>query len=204
MPITIIDYNVGNIQSIVNMLRKIGHATLVTRDPEKIRAADKLLLPGVGAFDYGMEQLKTSGLISVIREQVLVRKIPVLGICLGAQLFLSGSEEGKLDGLDVIPGKVIRFKAINAEMKIPHMGWNDVLVKKQSPLFEGLEKDSRFYFVHSFHFQMELESDILTTCEYGYNFTSSFSRNNIYGVQFHPEKSHKFGMRLLRNFAENC
>ncbi|MFI5150583.1 MAG: imidazole glycerol phosphate synthase subunit HisH [Bacteroidia bacterium] len=204
MVITIIDYNVGNIQSIVNMLRKIGHAAVVTKDPEVINKAGKLILPGVGAFDYGMEQLRATGLIPVITRKTMEDHIPFLGICLGAQLLLGSSEEGQTAGLDFLPGKVIRFKAVNADMKIPHMGWNEVTVEKPSPLFNGLETDARFYFVHAYHFEMEKESDMLTTSTYGYTFCSSFSRDNIYGVQFHPEKSHKFGMKLLKNFAENC
>lgn len=202
MLITIVNYNVGNIQSIVNMLKKIGHSAIVTSNIEDIKNAQKLILPGVGSFDYGMEQLENSKLIEVLNNKVLKNKTPILGICLGAQLFLQTSEEGVKRGLDWFDAKAVKFKFSDNVLKIPHMGWNNIRIKKKNRLLEGLNDDSRFYFVHSYHFEFADTTDILTTTDYGYSFISSFSRDNIYGVQFHPEKSHKFGMALLKNFAE--
>ena len=202
MPITIINYNVGNIQSIVNMLKKIGHSAIVTSKAEDIKNADKLILPGVGSFDYGMEQLENSNLIEIIKDKVLKEKTPILGICLGAQLFLQSSEEGIKKGFGWFDATVVKFNFDKPSFKIPHMGWNEIEVKKVNPLLKSLNNDSRFYFVHSYHFKFQKQEDVLTTTEYGYSFASSFSKENIYGVQFHPEKSHKFGMTLLKNFAQ--
>jgi len=200
--ITIVDYGLGNLGSIANMLRKIGVVSESTSDPARIATAEKLILPGVGAFDNGMENLARLGLIEPLNQRVLRDKVPVLGICLGAQLLTRRSEEGKLPGLGWIEADTIRFfsRQPGAGLKVPHMGWNDLSLKKSSPLFaDGSEQ--RFYFVHSFHFSCDQAEDPLAAATYGYEFTAAFSRGNVFGVQFHPEKSHKFGMEFLRRFA---
>lgn len=200
--ITIIDYNTGNIKSIQNMLKRIGAKSCISSNPLEIENAEKLILPGVGHFDYGMRNLQESGLIEVLNKRVLKDKVPILGICLGAQLLGNKSEEGVLPGLAWVDMEVLKFdKAKMAEdLKIPHMSWNEITIKKESILLSGLDNESRFYFVHSYYMKCNNEKDVLTTSRYGYEFTSAVEKENIFGVQFHPEKSHKFGMRLLENF----
>jgi len=203
--IAIIDYEMGNIGSVYNMLKKIGVKSVITKEKSVIEAAEKLIIPGVGAFDSGMQQLAKYDLISIIRKKVLEDKIPVLGICLGAQLMLQSSEEGTESGLGLLKGSVKRFdfSSIEKNFPIPCMGWNQVYMSKKSNLSESLPTEPRFYFVHSYHFAMEDNADILMTSEYGYKYTSAFESGNIAGVQFHPEKSHKFGMSLLGNFSKS-
>lgn len=202
--IAIIDYDMGNIGSVANMLKKIGQKAVITRDPAVIQQADKLILPGVGAFDSGMENLNQFGLIEIIRKRVLDEKTPILGICLGAQLMLNNSEEGRLEGLGLLPGKVVKFKfeGLDHKLRIPFMGWGLVHPSKNHPLTSELPEEPRFYFVHSYHFAMDNTQDELLRSTYGYPYSSAFACNNVAGVQFHPEKSHKFGMALLKNFAE--
>lgn len=200
--ITIIDYNMGNLGSIRNMLKKVGHESQITADPQLIAAADKLLLPGVGAFDAGMENLQRSGLIPLLNKRVLEDRIPALGICLGMQLMTGGSAEGKCCGLGWIDAEAVRFEFADAALKVPHMGWNRVIPTRSSPLTDNLPEDPRFYFVHSYYVRCHNADDVLLTTPYGDSFHSAFQRANVFGVQFHPEKSHKFGMTLLRNFAE--
>lgn len=199
--ITIIDYGMGNLGSIANMIKKVGHKSIITSDIEEIKKARKLILPGVGAFDNGMKHLKDSGLIEVLNKKVLIEKTPILGICLGMQLMTNSSEEGKLAGLGWIDAQAKKF--VSDELKIPHMGWNIVKHKKTSKLFDENGTEKRFYFVHSYCVSCNNKDDILTTTPYGHDFISSFEKENIIGVQFHPEKSHKFGMNLIRNFVEN-
>lgn len=201
----IIDYHCGNPHSIKNMLKKIGVNSKISSEKEEIFNAEKLILPGVGAFDHGMENLNKEGLTEVIREKVLSFKTPILGICLGAQLMGVSSEEGNLNGLELVEMQVKRFEVnkMDESHKIPHMGWSEIDIKKKHPIINNLPVDPRFYFVHSYHFEMINSADILTTTTYGYEFTSSFQHENTFGVQFHPEKSHKYGMMLLKNFAEN-
>jgi len=202
--ITIIDYGIGNIGSVKNMLKKVGQKSLITSNLEEIEAAEKLILPGVGAFDYGMEQLSKHNLIDTLNKKVLIQKTPILGICLGMQLFSKKSEEGQKNGLGWIDAVTKKFDFRNNEnLAIPHMGWNDIHIKKQSKLTQDLPNDSRFYFVHSYHMECINKEDVLATSNYGYEFTCSIEKDNILGVQFHPEKSHKFGMQLLKNFAEH-
>lgn len=200
--IVIVDYGVGNLGSILNMFKKVGVKACVSGEEEIIRASEKLLLPGVGAFDAGMQSLNNSGLRPVLDDCVLQLKKPVLGICLGMQLMTKRSEEGTLPGLGWIDADVKKIQIEDATMKIPHMGWNIVQIAKPDPLFENLPEYSRFYFVHSYKVMCHNPDDILLYTNYGQQFTSAFRNNNRWGVQFHPEKSHKFGMRLLKNFAE--
>lgn len=202
--IAIVDYGTGNVASIANMLKKVGHAARITSDPDQIAQADKLILPGVGAFDVGMSNLHKLNLIDILARRVLAEKTPILGICLGAQLFMRGSEEGKLAGLGWIDGQVVRFSETKAgkPLKVPHMNWNFIEPRKKSKLFIEMYDDPRFYFVHSYHFALNCQEDTLAQTTYGYSFASALERENIIGVQFHPEKSHKFGMKVLHNFAE--
>ena len=192
----------GNIGSVANMLKKIGKKAIISRDPEKIQMAERLILPGVGAFDRGMEQLEHLGLIPLLQKRVLEEKIPILGICLGAQLMLDGSEEGQRKGLSFLSGEVVKFNIENSNLRVPHMGWTYVKRLKSSGLTDQLPTEPRFYFVHSYHFMFQNNVDELLQSEYGYPFCSAFQQDHIMGVQFHPEKSHKFGMALLRNFTE--
>jgi glutamine amidotransferase len=201
--ITIIDYKTGNLGSIQNMLKKIRVESVVTSDPTEIAAATKMILPGVGSFDQGMRNLNKLNIKDIINRRVIEDKIPVLGICLGMQLMTSGSEEGKLEGLGWIDAETIRFRfEDSSRYKSPHMGWNFIRQQKESRLMKDMLPDSRFYFVHSFYVRSNNPGDILTSTVYDKEFTSSFEKENIIGVQFHPEKSHKFGMALLKNFAE--
>lgn len=197
----VVDYNVGNIGSIINMFKKVGVKAEFTSDKDKILKADKLLLPGVGHFDNGMRSLNESGLIEVLNHKVFDLKTPILGICLGMQLLLEGSEEGTEKGLGWIPGRVRKFDLKDKSLKVPHMGWNKVTPFIDHPLFKGLDSDMRFYFVHSYYADVQNEN-ILGETFYGEDFTSCIHKENIMGVQFHPEKSHRFGMQLLKNFGE--
>lgn len=203
--ITIIDYGMGNVGSIKNMLKKAGHKSNITSKIHEIKDAEKIILPGVGSFDNGIKHLSELNLKDVLDEKVLDEKTPVMGICLGMQLMTKNSEEGKLPGLGWLNAKTIRFKFNwDSLLKIPHMGWNSVKIEKKSKIFQDMyAQENRFYFVHSYHVVCNNQEDILTTTFYGYNFASGFERDNIIGLQFHPEKSHKFGMQVLKNFAEN-
>ncbi len=201
--ITVVDYGAGNIGSVLNMIRKVGGEATSTGDAETLSDADKILLPGVGSFDNAMARLNALGLTDVLKERA-TKGIPFLGICLGMQLLSDGSEEGEMDGLGLIPGQVRRFsfKGEDSRLKIPHMGWNQISVCKKHLIAEGLESDARFYFVHSFHYVSEDPADVLFKTNYGYDFTSGIQRGRVIGVQFHPEKSHRFGMQLMKNFIE--
>jgi glutamine amidotransferase len=201
--VVIIDYQAGNIGSIKNMVRKLGHEARISSSPEEVEAADQIILPGVGSFDYGVSKLNELGLRSSL-EKKREANTPILGICLGAQLMCNSSEEGKLPGLRWINAKVIKFPTSSngRNYKVPHMGWDTVQVKKDSKLFEGLEGAARFYFVHSYYIKCETDSDVLASNKYGVDYHSAFERGNVIGVQYHPEKSHKFGKQLLKNFLE--
>ena len=200
----IVDYKMGNLGSILNMLKKIGALAKISSNIEDIEKADQLILPGVGTFDNGMTNIKEMGLLPVLNEKVLHQKTPVLGICLGMQLLTDRSEEGKLPGLGWIEGQTVRFQfdPKQTKLKIPHMGWNSVTVMDKDSLFKDLEEDTAFYFVHSYHVVCEHEADVLAQSHHGYNFVAAVQKNNIFGTQFHPEKSHKYGLRLLKNFVE--
>lgn len=202
--ITIVDYGMGNLGSIRNMLKKIGFDSEITSDAGRIAAATKLILPGVGAFDAGMESLERSGLIPVLGERVIGARVPILGICLGMQLMTHGSTEGIRRGLGWIDAQALRLQPTNAGLKVPHMGWNLVRPMREAALIDALPDEPRFYFVHSYYILCERPEDVLLTTTYGEPFHSGLHRGNVWGVQFHPEKSHKFGMHLLHNFAERC
>ena len=202
--IVIIDYGMGNLGSILNMLKKIGADAKISSELSDVISAYKLILPGVGAFDEGMRKLMESELLQALNKKILEEKCPVLGICLGMQLLTRCSEEGGLAGLGWIDAETRRFKfdeEETAHLKIPHMGWNEVNPTGDSRLFFGFEQLPRFYFVHSYHVCCKNREDILATSFYGYEFTAAVGKENIMGTQFHPEKSHHYGMHLLRNFA---
>ena len=201
--ITIVNYGMGNLGSVQNMCKRIGVPSEITGDPDVIAKSSKLLLPGVGAFDAAMQKIADSGLRTILDKKVLEEKIPVLGICLGMQLLTDSSEEGMLPGLGWIPAKTLKFKfPPDSKLKTPHMGWNYVFSKRQSPLTNDLPEEPRFYFVHSYFVKCDDEQDVLTLTPYGSEFYSIIQKDNVYGAQFHPEKSHKYGMKLLANFAK--
>ena len=203
--LVIVDYGVGNLASLKNLLKKIGEQAVISSEESVIAQAGKLILPGVGAFDTCAEKLRASGLIPLLNKKALEEKVPVLGVCVGHQLLLEGSEEGQLPGLGWIKGRVIRFRQdkMPSGYKIPHMGWTEVSVCKPSRLFDDMYDEPRFYFVHSYHADPADKTDTLLQANYGYDFVAGVERGNIAGVQFHPEKSHKFGMKLFNNFVKN-
>ncbi|GHN02881.1 imidazole glycerol phosphate synthase subunit HisH 2 [Cytophagales bacterium WSM2-2] len=203
--ICIIDYGVGNLASIQNMLKRIGFESKISSHENDVVVAQKIILPGVGAFDTCATQLQRSGLVNCLTQKVIAEKTPLLGVCVGMQLLLEGSEEGSLPGLGWIKGTNVKFRQEKMPngYKIPHMGWTNVVMTKKSKLIMELETESRFYFVHSYHARLVDQQDAVLTSDYGYSFVAAVERNNILGVQFHPEKSHQFGMKLLRNFVKN-
>jgi glutamine amidotransferase len=200
--ITIIDYGCGNIKAFVNVYDRLNISVSVVSHPKDLLNASHLLLPGVGSFDFVMRSFNVSEMRDAVEEMVQVKEIPVLGICAGMQILANSSEEGTEQGLGLINGKVRLFQhdTIPFITKCPHMGWNNV-VHSRSELFSGIDQDERFYFVHSYYFQPETPDVTIGTTNYGIEFTSAVNRKNIFGVQFHPEKSHNAGIRLLKNFA---
>ncbi len=199
--IVIVDYGMGNLGSIVNMIKKIGYKCIVTSNLEEIKNATKLILPGIGSFDNGMRNLQELNMLDVLNQKVMVDKTPILGICLGMQLMTKNSEEGRLAGFGWIDAETKKF--VSDTFKIPHMGWNIIKHQKISKLFDERKKKKKFYFVHSYCVRCTQKNDILTSTNYTQDFVSSFEKENVIGVQFHPEKSHKFGMSLIKNFLEN-
>lgn len=199
--IIIIDYGMGNLRSVQKALDRINVASSVTSNKHVISLADKLILPGVGHFKNGMTHLQDLGLIDVINKKVLEEKTPILGICLGMQLFTNHSEEGDCAGLGFFDATTIKFKSSDAQIKIPHIGWNNVTFKKDCPFGDEIFSQESFYFVHSYHVECSNTQDIIGTTQYGYSFTSAIHKNNITGVQFHPEKSFKAGLQMLKKFC---
>ena len=201
--ITIIDYGVGNLFSLSSSLSYLGLENKVSRDPEDLRKADHIILPGVGAYGDAIAKLRGSGMAEPLLDEAKAGK-PIMGICLGMQLLGRKSEEGILPGLGLIPFDNIRFRLDNTDLRVPHMGWDIVEFKQDSPLLKNLDGTQRYYFVHSYHAKCDNVENVLMTCDYGYEFAAAVVKDNIMGVQFHPEKSHDFGMALLTNFVKEC
>ncbi len=201
--IVIVDYGMGNLESIRNMLRRIGARAEVTGDPEQVARATRIVLPGVGAFDAAMKRIDEAGLRDVLDHKALVDRIPCLGICLGMQLLTRGSQEGKQRGLGWIAASTYRFQPTDG-LKVPHMGWNLVHRSGASPLTVNFEHEDevRFYFVHSYYVRVDDERHSILKANYGVEFDAAVQQDNIFGAQFHPEKSHRFGMRMFQNFLE--
>jgi glutamine amidotransferase len=200
--LAIINYGVGNLTSILNMHKRIGVDAIITSDVNEIQRANKLILPGVGHFDKCMKNFNASGLRPEIESIVAKGDTPVLGICVGAQMMTRGSEEGEEKGLGWVNADTVRFKLDGDKtLKVPHMGWADVEIVPGSPLWNHLQEEPRFYFAHSYHFVFSDDSITIAKCQHGYDYTCAFQKENIFGVQFHPEKSHRYGMNLLTSFA---
>lgn len=202
--ISVIDYGAGNIASVVNMIRHVGGEAEVISSPQHLTHVEKLLLPGVGSFDHAMECLKEGGWLDELNKCVLERKVPVMGICLGMQLMCKSSEEGVAQGLGWIDAQVLKFdfQSDAVRLKVPHMGWNAATVVKRDPLFVDHATERRFYFVHSYYVDCHNKDDVLLSCSYGHSFVAGFRNRNVWGFQFHPEKSHRFGMEIFKRFLE--
>ncbi|MBB5661408.1 imidazole glycerol phosphate synthase subunit HisH [Brevundimonas halotolerans] len=200
--ISIVDYGIGNVGSVANMLKHVGAPVHLAFTRDEVASAKALLLPGVGHFGHAMSMLHSLGLVDVIRHKVLAERTPILGICLGMQLLGTHSEEGDAAGLDLIPARFTKIVPDEgSELKVPHMGWNLVSVKRPNPIL-AYEGEQRFYFVHSYKAECDRPQDVLGTTVHGAEFCCAYGRDNVYGVQFHPEKSHRFGMELFRRFVE--
>ena len=201
-PVTIVDYGMGNIQSVRKTLSLAGVSSVVSSEPDVIISAKRLILPGVGHFGKAMGNLRSRGLTEALDEAVLKKKIPILGICLGMQLMAQYSSEGAEEGLGWFDGSVVRFD-VHDELryKVPHMGWNQAQQAKPSALLNNIDQLSEFYFLHSFHYVTETSDEVLMNTSYSYNFVSAIEKENMYGCQFHPEKSHECGLHLLKNFS---
>jgi glutamine amidotransferase len=202
--IHVIDYGLGNVQAFLTVYKRLGFEVIRAKTATDLIGASKIILPGVGAFDHAISLLDQSGMRPSLENLVFQDKVPVLGICVGMQILASSSDEGQLPGLGWIQGTVRAFSTNkqSTRLPLPHMGWNDVLPQSAHPLFLGLESDARFYFLHSYYFECDQPSHVAATASYGIDFSCAVSAGNIYGVQFHPEKSHHFGAQLLKNFAE--
>lgn len=204
--ISIINYGSGNIRAIGNIYDVLNVPYTVASSVEEIENADKIILPGVGAFDETMNKLNSNSFRNILDKKVLEDRVPILGICVGMQMLANTSDEGVLSGLGWIPGYVRKFdvSTIQGKPKLPHLGWNSVEIVKDTPLFTGIDPNEGFYFIHTYYFECKDNRDVLSQTEYGIKFHSAVNRNNIYGVQFHPEKSHTNGIQLLKNFATLC
>jgi imidazole glycerol-phosphate synthase subunit HisH len=203
MKVVVIDYGVGNLGSIPSMLARAGMHAIVSSDPSMVASADRLILPGVGAFDAGMQSLEDRGLMEPLRQRVLGDRVPTLGLCLGMHLLFESSEEGRRAGLGWMPGTVVRFQPsrMAPPLPVPNMGWLDAVPIREDPILADLDDDARFYFAHSYHAAPSDPSSILATADYGYSFPICVRRDNIVAAQFHPEKSHRFGLQFLSNFV---
>jgi len=202
--IVIVDYGVGNLASIGNMLRRLQASAVISGDPMVVSSAAKIILPGVGAFDHAMRKLREGRLLGALEKRVLRDRVPTLGLCLGFQLLSHGSEEGTASGLGWIDAETVRFDASRARerLSIPHMGWSNVSTTRVHPLLETDKEPVRYYFAHSYHLRCNDPNLTIASASHGYEFPAAIARGNVMGVQFHPEKSHVFGLRLLRNFCE--
>ena len=202
--IAIINYGLGNIKAFANVYKNLNIPFTIASRFSELKYATKLILPGVGAFDHAMELLNNSGMRNELEDSVLNNKIPVLGICVGMQILANISQEGKLNGLGWIEGEVIKFSPIidDKSMIIPHMGWNNVKQLKKNNLLNGIDENARFYFLHSYYFQCKDNENCVAVTDYGTQFACVVNSKNIWGVQFHPEKSHQWGIQVLKNFAE--
>lgn len=201
--ISVVDYGAGNVGSVIRMIEKVGGQAQRVSTAADIDAASKLILPGVGAFDYGMSRLADSGLIDALHRAALERKIPILGICLGMQLMCKGSEEGRLRGLGWLDAQAKKFEFdAHTRLPVPHMGWNKLKIARANQLLDNALPRTRFYFVHSYMVSCNDPDDVIATTEYGVPFVSVFGRDNLFGAQFHPEKSHRFGMAMMSHFLE--
>jgi len=201
--ITIIDYGSGNIRAIGNIYDTLKINYKIAKSPEEVIGAEKIFLPGVGAFDETISMLDKTGFREVLDFEVMQNKVPIIGICVGMQILAESSEEGKLPGLGYIKGKVRKMDAslLNQKPKLPHLGWNSLEISRQSELLKNIDSELGFYFLHSYYFECENQEDVLTTTTYGKSFASAINHDNVYGIQFHPEKSHHNGINLLHNFA---
>jgi glutamine amidotransferase len=201
--IALIDYGVGNIRAFTNIYKKLGIPVKIAKNAEDLRGITRIILPGVGAFDHAMEQLERSGMRQRLDELVMQEKVPVIGICVGMQMLAHSSDEGVRPGLGWMDASVKKFDGskISYSTHLPHMGWNDVKPVKKNELLNGLENESKFYFLHSYYFHCNDTRDTIANTDYGIQFSCAVNKNNIYGVQFHPEKSHQYGIQLLNNFA---
>lgn len=202
--IHLIDYGVGNIQAFLNVFTRLGVPAAAVSSPESLKDTTHLILPGVGAFDHAMTLFNQSGLRDPVDQLVLGDKVPVIGICVGMQMLASGSEEGTMDGLNWIPGQVRSFTSNpqSQHLPMPHMGWNDVKLRRDSVLINNFTADPTFYFLHSYYFDCADKNDVIATAEYGFEFDCIVGRGNVFGIQCHPEKSHSSGSGLLKNFSE--
>lgn len=202
--IHIVNYGLGNVQAFANMYKRLGIDACLASTADALAEAQRIILPGVGAFDHAVTLLDQSGMRPVLEHLVVEKKVPVLGICVGMQILADGSDEGQLPGLGWVPGRVRSFSSnpASAHLPLPHMGWNDVRPSSPSSLFRDLETDARFYFLHSYYFETAKGGETLATAHYGMDFSCSVRADNVYGVQCHPEKSHHWGAQLLKNFAE--
>lgn len=200
--IAIIDYGLGNVKAFANVYKRLNLPIIIAKESSALDAATKIILPGVGAFDYAMTLLDNSGMREKLEDCVLEQGVPVLGICVGMQILANSSEEGSLAGLGWIAGKVRKFQPEQIHANpLPHMGWNTVTPKATTNIFQDMQPTERFYFLHSYYFDCDQSSNTIATANYGADFTCSVNKNNIYGVQFHPEKSHQAGVQLLKNFG---
>jgi len=200
--IAIIDYGMGNLRSVLKKFENLKIDARITNDLNEISNADKLILPGVGHFANGIKNLKEKKLWEVLNEKVLIKRTPVLGICLGMQLMADYSEEGNCEGLKWFDADVIKFRIKDKlKFKVPHMGWNQLKIERSCILSDGISEFDTFYFVHSYHIKCKNKEDVIFSTDYEYNFTSAINKGNIWGVQFHPEKSHKSGEQMLKNFS---
>jgi glutamine amidotransferase len=202
--ITIVDYGLGNIRAFLNVYRRLNIEVRTATNAEELRNATKVILPGVGSFDHAMKQLGQSGMRETLDDLALRQRVPILGVCVGMQMFARSSDEGALPGLGWIQGRVKALESLVAagDLPVPHMGWNDVRVVSNNRLFDGVGADARFYFLHSYYFDCDREQDAVAVSSYGKDFACAVGVENLVGVQFHPEKSHQFGIRLLKNFEE--